>query len=294
VRRSRKLLVCKNGIYGERIETIARRLGLEIVLVEAPHTQPIDPGAVAAALAADPSIDALAVIHHETTTGLLNPVREIAAAARAGGVLTLVDAISSLGAEDLDLGPESGIEFVACTSNKCLHGLPGAAFVLVSPRGQVRAAEVPARSLYFDLPNYLRAQARGTVPFTPSIPAVYSLDAALEELLDEGLDHRQALYAARMAYLDRAFERLGLEQLILPEHRSCSVRSLRLPDDISYDRLHDAAKTDGYVIYAGLGDAAQTTFRVCALGNLEVAALEGLVASLERVLANSRRPTGVR
>ena len=175
-RPGKKLLVCKNGIYGERVETIARRLGVPVVLVEASELEPIDPAAVAAALAADPEIDAVAVIHHETTTGLLNPVQEIAAVAKAHGVPVLVDAISSLGAEELDLDG-TGIDFVASTSNKCLHGLPGAAFILVSPRGQQRIAEVPPRSLYFDLGNYLKAQAKRTVPFTPSIPALYGLDA---------------------------------------------------------------------------------------------------------------------
>lgn len=290
VRPGRTLLVCKNGIYGERIEAIARRQGLGVALVEAAHTEPIDPAAVAAALDATQAVDAVAVIHHETTTGLLNPVQAIAAAARARGVPTLVDAISSLGAEDLDLGPDAGIDFVACTSNKCLHGLPGAAFVLVSPRGQTRAREVPPRSVYFDLPSYLDAEARDTVPFTPAIPALYSLDAALEELLDEGLPYRKAQYAARTAYLDQAFARLGLEQLVAPEHRSHSVRCLRLPHGVTYADLHDAVKADGYVIYAGLGAAAQTGFRVCTLGNLAVGVLEGFVGSLESAILAESRP----
>ena len=237
-RPGKKLLVCKNGIYGERVETIARRLGNPVVLVEASDLDPIDPAAVAAALAADPEIDAVAVIHHETTTGLLNPVKEIAAIAKAHNVPVLVDAISSLGAEELDLDG-TGIDFVASTSNKCLHGLPGAAFILVSPRGQERIAEVPPRSLYFDLGNYLKAQAKRTVPFTPSIPALYGLDAALDELEDEGLANRKALYQARADFLDEAFAARGLEPRVAAAHRSRSVRSLPLPDR---HRLRHAAR----------------------------------------------------
>lgn len=283
-REGKKLLVCKNGIYGERVETIARRLGIPVVVVAASDLDPIDPAAVAAALEADSDIDAVAVIHHETTTGLLNPVQEIAAAAKARGVPVLVDAISSLGAEELDLDG-TGIDFVASTSNKCLHGLPGTAFILVSPRGQERIAEVPPRSLYFDLANYLKAQAKRTVPFTPSIPALYGLDAALDELRDEGLANRKALYQSRVDYLDEAFAHLGLEPRVAPAHRSHSVRSLPLPADIDYDTLHDLLKDEGYIIYAGLGDAAKTSFRVCALGALTVEALQGFIAALERVLA---------
>ena len=284
VRPGKKLLVCKNGIYGERIETIARRLGTEVVLVESSTLEPIDPAAVAAALDANSDVDAVAVIHHETTTGLLNPVEAIAAEAKARGVLVVCDAISSLGAEDLNLNG-TGIDFVASTSNKCLHGLPGAAFVLVSPAGQTRINEVPPRSLYFDLPNYLKAQAKRTVPFTPATPALYGLDAALEELLDEGIEFRRSFYQARMNYLDVEFTRLGLEPRVAAGNRSRSVRSLPLPVGISYDTLHDAVKAEGYVIYGGLGEAAKTSFRVCALGALSIDSLQGFIAVLEKTIA---------
>lgn len=283
VRPGRKLLACRNGIYGERIATIAARLGIPTVTVDASHTTPIDPVAVAAALDADPTIDAVALIHHETTTGLLNPIHEIAAVADARGVLLLADAISSFGAEDLYLDG-TGIDVVAGTSNKCLHGLPGVSFLLLSPRAQTRAGQVPPRSLYFDVPNYLRAQVKGTVPFTPAIPAIYSLDAALDELFDEGLERRREHYRERMVYLDREFSRLGMEPIVAAAHRSGSVRSLPLPAGATYDELHDAVKRDGYVIYAGLGQASASSFRVCAIGNLEVGALEGFIASLEGAL----------
>ncbi|MDP2349746.1 MAG: aminotransferase class V-fold PLP-dependent enzyme [Chloroflexota bacterium] len=287
VRPGRRILVCRNGIYGDRIATIAARLGHEVVSVTAAHTIPVDPAAVAAALDADPTIDAVAVIHHETTTGLLNPVHEIAAEASRRGVVTLVDAISAFGSERLDpVG--AGIDVIAGTANKNLHGLPGVAFLLLSPRAQQRADEVPPRSLYFDIPNYLRAQAKSTVPFTPAVPSIYGLEAALDELADEGLEHRIGHYRDRMSYLDAAFERLGLAPSVAAMHRSGSVRSLLLPHGVAYDALHDAVKADGFVIYAGLGEAAATNFRVCALGALEIGALEGFVASLGRAIAAAR------
>ncbi len=284
VRQGRRLLVCRNGIYGERVQTIAQRLGIETTVVSNSDLEPIDPSDVASALDADSTIDAVAVIHHETTTGLLNPVHEIAAEASKRGVRVACDAISSLGAEELDLNG-AGFDFVASTSNECLHGLPGCAFVLVSPLGQERISEVAPRSLYFDLENYLRAQAIATVPFTPAIPAIYGLDAALDELLDEGIEARKQYYQTRVDFLDRSFSRLRLEPRVAPAFRSRSVRSLPLPNGISYDELHDAMKRAGYVIYGGLGEAGKTSFRVCALGALKVEALEGFVESLEDVLA---------
>jgi 2-aminoethylphosphonate-pyruvate transaminase len=287
VREGRRLLVCRNGVYGDRLATIAERLRIDAVSVSAQQTEPIDPAAVAAALDADSTIDAVAVVHHETTTGLLNPVHEIAAEARARDVRVVVDAISSLGAEQLRL-VDSGIDMVAGTSNKCLHGLPGAAFVLLSPSGAGRAREAPRRSLYLDIAGYLDAQVRSTVPFTPAVPAVYGLEAALDELLDEGLDHRRAAYRGRVALLDAAFARLGIEPTVAAANRSSSVRSLPLPEGVNYANLHDAVKREGYVIYAGLGDAARTTFRVCTLGALELEVLSGFVESLERALAEAK------
>jgi 2-aminoethylphosphonate-pyruvate transaminase len=284
VRPGRKLLVCRNGTYGDRAALIAERAGIGIVSVRADDLTPIDPAAVEAALAADPEIDAVFVVHHETTTGLLNPVHAIADAARRHNAVVAVDAISSFGAEDLPLAG-TGIDMVASTSNKCLHGLPGAAFVLISPRGQERIAEVPPRSLYFDLMGYLKAQQKRTVPFTPAIPAIYGLDAALDELLDDGLNARQLLYQTRMATLDRDMAALGFEARVAPEHRSACVRSFPLPEGFTYDDLHDRLRAEGYVIYAGLGDAAKTTFRVCALGAMTVEAMEGFVATLAAVLS---------
>jgi 2-aminoethylphosphonate-pyruvate transaminase len=287
VREGRRLLVCRNGVYGDRLATIAERLGIDTVAIGALQTEPIDPAAVDAALAADTTIDAVAVVHHETTTGLLNPVREIAEAASARGVRVAVDAISSLGAEDLILA-DSGVDMVACTSNKCLHGLPGTAFVLLSPAGAVRAAEAPRHSLYLDIAGYLESQKRASVPFTPAVPAVYGLESALDELLDEGVEHRRASYRARVDFLDGAFKRLGLEPMVAAENRSSSVRSLRLPDGVSYQNLHDALKRDGYVIYAGLGDAARTSFRVCTLGAIEIEVLADFVESLDRGLVEAK------
>jgi 2-aminoethylphosphonate-pyruvate transaminase len=287
VRKGRRLLVCRNGTYGDRLATIAERLGIDVVSVRAADTEPIEPSAVAEALAADPTIDAVAIVHHETTTGLLNPVHEIAAVAAARGVRVAVDAISSLGAEELRLAG-TGVDLVACTSNKCLHGLPGTAFVLLSPAGAARAFEAPRRSLYLDIAGYLEAQSKSSVPFTPAVPAVYGLEAALDELLDEGVEHRRQDYRERVAFLDFAFEKLGLETTVAARHRSSSVRSLRLPDGVAYEQLHDAVKRDGYVIYAGLGQAARTTFRVCTLGALELEVLGGFINCLERALAEAR------
>lgn len=284
VRPGKRLLVVRNGTYGDRLALMAERHGIDHVAVEAEHWQPVDPWAVAAALDADPEIDAVAVVQHETTTGLLNPLAQIAAVARSRGRLLAVDAISALGAEDLPLS-FGGIDLVAGTANKCLQGLPGIAFVLLSPDGQARAREARPRSLYLDLANYLAAADRGAPPFTPSIPAAYGLEAALEELLDEGVAARRERYRTRMAHLDTALEELGLAPVVAAPHRSATVRAYRLPTGMAYSELHDRLKAAGYVIYAGQGSAAADQFRVCLLGEIGIGAVDGFVTELKAFVA---------
>jgi 2-aminoethylphosphonate-pyruvate transaminase len=283
VRPGRRLLVVDNGVYGDRIGRIAERAGLDWRAVTGAWTQPIGVARVASTLA-EQHYDAVAVVHHETTTGLLNPVAEIAAAARAAGALTLVDAVSSFGVEDLDV---SALDLVACSANKCLHGLPGASFVLCSPAAIERAAAVEPSSLYLDLHLYLEAAEAGSPPFTPSVPAIAALDAALDELLVEGPRARAVDYAERAVALDAALADVGLHQLIPPGYRSRSIRSVALPAGVPFERLHEPLKEAGYVVYAGQGPLASEIFRIACMGALDPEALRAFGGELRRVLAGS-------
>ena len=268
VRPGRRALVVVNGVYGERLRSIAGRAGIGVVVNERRWTEPADPGEVAFLLDQESDVDALAVVHHETTTGLLNPVAELAAVGREAGVRVLVDGVSSFGVEELEL-EGSGVDFLACSSNKCLQGLPGAAFVFVSPAGLERLVEVPPTSVYLDLAGYLDGAERRSVPFTPAIPALAALDAALDELILLGPAEHRNRYADRAAVLDDVLSRLSLEPIVASEHRSRTVRSVPLPPGVEYGPLHDELKRRGYVIYAGQGPLAKEIFRVCCMGSLE-------------------------
>jgi 2-aminoethylphosphonate-pyruvate transaminase len=286
VREGRRLLVVVNGVYGERLQASAARAGIVTVPIEGSWTEPIDVAAVQAALAVEPDVDAIAVVHHETTTGLLNPLAEIADLAQLAGVRTVVDAISSFGVEEVDV--TNGIDFLTCSSNKCLHGLPGAAFVLVSPAGSRRARDVEPSSVALDLCTYLDGEASGSPPFTPAIPALAALDVALDRALAEGVDGRRRWYADRCELLDFAFERLGLEQLVAAPARSHSIRSLRLPAGVSFADIHERLRADGFVVYAGQGALAAQIFRVACMGELEIDELRRFVGALEHALGELR------
>lgn len=280
------LLVCRNGVYGERLAAIARAHGLDLTLLDTPGwTDPHDPQALARALDADPSIRAVAVVHHETTTGLLNPVRELAQVCRERGRALLVDAISSLGGEELDLG--WGLDAVVATANKCIRGLPGLSFVLVRRALLERAAAWPPRTLYLHLPTYFAEQERGGTPFTPAVQVAYALHEALLELAEEGVPARARANAALARRLRRGLERLGLSLLLPPGLRSSTITTVRLPERWTYERLHDVLRARNFVIYAGQGDLRRQAWRVATMGTLDAADVDAFLAALARTLGRS-------
>lgn len=284
VRPTKKLLVVRNGVYGDRMAQMAEVHGIARVEVETPWTARPDLGQIEAALDADPEIDAVALVHHETTTGLLNPVRAVGALCRPRGVLLIVDTVSGFAGEELELDAW-GVDAAASTANKCLHARPGVSFVLVSERARARLVEARPRSVYLDLAAYLRAQERGTVPFTPSIPGLQSLEAALEVLREEGgIPARIATYRRRAAILRDGLGALGLRMLLPAELRSSSISTFEIPNGTSYGELHDRLKDRGYVVYAGQGPLADRVFRIANMGAVPDEVYERFVSDVRAVL----------
>ena len=280
----RKMLVINNGVYGERMAQIASIHGFAVVELSFPWTSPPDLGQIDRALREDPAIEVVSLVHHETTTGLLNPVVAIGEMVRQHGRVLLVDSISGLGGEEIDLAT-AGIGLCVGTANKCIQGLPGVSFVLVRHIDMERMQAFPARTLYFHLPMLYSHQQRESTPFTPAIQPLYALDEALQELLEEGVAQRIARYRAAAHLLRNGFESLGLKCLLPPDLRSNTITSLELPAGFTYEALHDALKARGYVIYAGQGDLAARVFRVANMGHLTLDQFRGFLAALTEVLA---------
>jgi 2-aminoethylphosphonate-pyruvate transaminase len=271
-----RLVVVSNGVYGERIAAMAAAARVAHTVVESPWTSPPDLDAIEGALEA-PDVEAVAVVHHETTTGLRNPVAEIARRARACGKLVLVDAVSGLAGDALD---SDDCDLVVGTGGKCIQAFPGIAFVLVRDEVLARLATYPCRSLYLSLATYVRHP----MPFTPAVQVAYALDEALAELLEETVPGRITRYAAAAALLREGFARLGLECVLPPARRSNTITSLRFPAGRTYAELHDALKARGFVIYEGQGWFAREAFRVANMGALRRADFERFLGALGEVL----------
>lgn len=284
----RKMLVVRNGVYGERIHEMAAVHGIETVALDSAWTEPPSPAALAEALARDAAIEVVALVHHETTTGLLNPVAEVGRIVRDAGRVLLVDAISGLAGDPLPLD-EWGVDVCVGVANKCIQGLPGIGFVLVREREMDRLAALSPRSVYLHLPRHFAAHQKRTVPFTAAVQVLYALDEALDELLEETVAGRIARLGRAAALLRDGFQEMGLELLVAPGRRSSTISTVRLPPGVAYRELHDRAKQAGFVIYEGQGQLSAEVFRVANMGAVPLPEFSRFLQVLRDIPGTDRR-----
>ena len=275
----RKLLVIDNGVYGDRIRQIAACSGIPHQVLHYNWTEVPRAADVEAAFSADPALSHLAVVHHETTAGLLNPIEELAAVCARHGRSIIVDAMSSFAGEPLDVR-EHGIDYMISSSNKCLQGMPGLSFTVARRAALEGLHSVPARSVYLNLYNQWKAEEADNTPFTPAIQVFFALRQAIAETRAEGLENRFRRYREAARTVRDGLEALGLQIVVAPELRSNTLTTFRLPEGVSYDALHDAMKRRGYVIYAGQGDLRVWAFRIANLGTLTPGDMEGVVSAV--------------
>jgi 2-aminoethylphosphonate-pyruvate transaminase len=278
-----RVLVVENGVYGERISQICARYHIAHERLVGPWMSAPDLRDIEARLDASTGdrFTHVAIVHHETTTGRLNDLRAVADLCRTRGIQMLVDGVSSFGAEHIEFDDEV-LSAVAATANKCLHGVPGAAFVIVRRRALERAA---GRAYYLDLARLGHLQDQRNTPFTPAVHAYYALAEALREFAEEGgRAERYRRYAAFAEQARAGFAGLGVAPVIPPHESSVVLRAYHLPQDVTYATLHDALKASGFVIYAGQGDLSKTLFRISTMGDLTSADLDRLIQCFSTLL----------
>lgn len=279
----KRVLVINNGVYGQRISSMVgvHRLGVSEFKLEW-DTRP-DPEKLRLALRQHPEVHVVAMVHHETTTGLINPVKEIAEVVDSQNRVFIVDSVSGLGGEALDIaGPH--IYMVAGSAGKCIQGFPGASFVLVRKGFMERMKGYPKRSWYLHLPHYYEDEEKGSIPFTPAVQGYYAFDEALNELLEEGVANRIQRYRKAATLIRHRLGVLGLKPVLPPELQSNTITSYYLPAGLTYQTLHDRLKEQGYVIYAGQGQLESKIFRVANMGALAEQDIEGFLAAFRQVL----------
>jgi len=285
VPRTGKVLILVNGAYGARMARICQVMGRAHATLETPEDVPPAPAAVDVALAGDPAITHVAIVHCETTSGILNPVREVAEVVTARGRRLLIDAMSAFGALPLDMAA-LGCDAVMASSNKCLEGVPGIGFI-VARAAALGECEGNAHSVSLDLHDQWRYMERtGQWRFTPPTHVLAALDHALDLFTAEGgVAGRGARYARNCRILVDGLRQMGFETL-LPDHLQAPIIvTVHTPADprFRFETFYDALHRRGYVIYPGKLTVADS-FRVGCIGRIDESHIRGALEAMRAVL----------
>lgn len=287
-------LVVRNGAFGERLKEIAEAYSIEVAEVAVPWGAEIPLEKVEEALRENPNIGVVGIVHHETSIGVLNPVAEVGKIARKYGVTSLVDTVSSLGAEDVEVGRDS-IDVCIASANKCLHAFSGLASICVHEEVWKTIAEDKPRNYYLDLRRYREYMVeRRQTPFTPAVNTVMSLNAALDELIEMGFESRRTHYLQLNAHLRKGLELLGLNLLVDPKRSSHSLTLVEVPKDLTFQDIYQGLKARGFIVYECKDHMAGRYFQVANMGALEQVNIDDFLSALHQCLVEARRTVPVR
>ncbi|MGH2583111.1 MAG: pyridoxal-phosphate-dependent aminotransferase family protein, partial [Anaerolineales bacterium] len=275
------VLCCVNGAFASRWQQVAETNGKQTDVVEAEWKKPITPEMVANALKKK-KYEALLVVHNETSTGLVNPVEEIAAVAHevSPDTLICVDAVSSFAGDQLEMDAW-GLDMVLTSSQKALALPPGIAMAAVSDRAMAKAESVQTRGWYFDLVRLEKHRLKDSTPATPAIGLIYALDMQLERILAEELEARIARHAA-MAEMTQKWALDRKLELYAPEgYRSKTVTTIDNKLGIDVGKLNAFLQERGMRIANGYGPLKGITFRIGHMGELTPSDVEELLDAMD-------------
>ncbi|MEA3337327.1 MAG: alanine--glyoxylate aminotransferase family protein [Chloroflexota bacterium] len=287
VRGDRRCASFVNGAFGQRWHQVAVGCGKAAIRFDTPWGQPVRPQDVDAALRGD-EWDAITIVHNETSTGLVNPVEEIAALLRAKypETLILVDAVSSLGGDSISVD-EWELDVCLTSSQKALALPPGLAFAAVSDRCLARAEEVRGRGWYFDFLLLERYLQRSTTPATPAISLMWAANRQFDHILSEGMANRVARHH-RLAVLTRqwALSR-GFSLFAADGYRSRTVTCIENTPGVDITALNRFLQERHMVIANGYGSLKDRTFRIAHMGDVSDDDMRTLLATIDEYLSNA-------
>jgi len=276
-----KLLVIINGAYGKRIAKIASVLKIDTVTLEYPENTTPDLEEIDDTLKAEQEITNVSVVHCETTTGIINPIREIGKFVAKSGAKYFVDAMSSFGAVPVNLA-ECNIDYLVSSANKCIEGVPGFSFILCKLSSLKETAGY-ARSLSFDLlAQYQGFEKNGQFRFTPPTHALAAFRRALAEMeIEGGVPGRAERYRKNYETLVAGMRQMGFKEYLRPDKQGYIITSFLYPEDdkFRFEEFYDRLNEKDYVIYPGkVSDA--NCFRIGNIGRIfepEIRALLGAI-----------------
>lgn len=284
-----RLLVLANGAYGERIAKMAAIHHLHHEVLRFDENRVVSPETTERYLQEHPEITHVACIHSETTTGLFNPIKEVGALCKEHNAVFIVDAMSSFGGVEMDM-KGMNIDYLVSSSNKCIEGVPGFAFILCR-RSELEKTKGQARSLSLDLYDQWKGlEGNGQFRFTPPTLSIMAFRQALTELENEGgIKAREQRYKTNKSILDKGMDALGFRQYLDPAIQGHIITSFLYPDDPSFnfERFYDKLNERGFIIYPGKLSKANA-FRIGNIGQIFPGDVKALVEAVKEVMYEER------
>jgi len=279
-----QVLSCVNGAFADRWYKCAIANGKQADKIEVAWGQAITPELLADALK-QKSYEAVTIVHNETSTGVENPIKDLAKVVHelSPDTLILVDAVSSLGGTKIEMDAW-GIDFLLTSSQKCLALPPGLSLAAASDRAMKKAETVSNRGWYFDLVLMEKHRLKDSTPMTPVMPLIYALDVQLDRILEEGLDNRFARHAAMAKRTQNWAIAHGMEPLAPEGYRSKTVSTIKNTKGLDIAALNKFLQTKGMRIANGYGDLKDKTFRIAHMGEITMSDVDALLAAMEEFM----------
>ena len=266
-----RTLVISIGSFGDRFAQIASAFGAAVERLDVEWGSAADPETLRAHLAEREPYRAVLLTHNETSTGVANPLRELAAVVRsaAGDPLLVVDGISGLGAMPFEMDGW-GVDLVVSASQKAWMASPGIAIAAVGERARAAGERATMPRFYWDFAEARRWAEKGQTPWTPAITVLYGLRVGVERLRQEGRERTWARHAAIANGVVAGIESLGLRPVAPPAHRSATVTAAWLPDGLEWAPFNVAMRARGVVIAGGQGKWAGRILRFGHMGDVGI------------------------
>lgn len=278
------VLSCVNGAFSQRWYEVAKSNGKQVDRVEAQWGQPITPQIVGEALR-QKEYELITLVHNETSTGVQNPIQEIAALVHSVSPNTLigVDAVSSLGGTNIEMDAWD-LDMVLTSSQKCLALPPGLALAAVSDRALAYAQEVPERGWYFDLTRMENHLNKNSTPATPAMSLIFALDFQLDRIINEGLENRILRHKAMATLVQDWVISKGFEIFAQEGYRSQTVTTVSNTLNLDFSELNTFLLSKGMRIANGYGKLKDLTFRIAHMGETQVADINKLLTALDEFI----------
>ncbi|MBC7713266.1 MAG: 2-aminoethylphosphonate--pyruvate transaminase [Rhizobacter sp.] len=281
----KKVLIINNGAYGERMQAICDAYGIKHVDMNIPAGLPVDLDALEKLIQShQKELSHVAFIHHETTVGILNPLKEICVLSHKYNLENIVDAMSSFAGMDINVERDQ-VDYLVSSSNKCIQGMAGISFVIARLVNLKMTAPIK-RNFYFNLlANYEYLNKNKQFLFTPPVQTLYALRQAVTEYFNEGAENRFKRYSSMYEIMKKRVKELGFEFLVEEKHHAKLLTAILDPKspNYSFNEMHDYLIERGFTIYPGKVGSINT-FRLSNIGEIYPADIEAFLKVFEEYL----------